>query len=233
MKTELNEKNVFCFLIDIVLQNLSEKSTHIHKNRNTTPQSTDYDVIFNIFERKINGRKTNERMKLLLLEKCFFSCHSIKCTFKSFAKFKFYEFFAQMLTFWLRQHIHDEQMKWTDTKDENVKMNFQLVTNKMFYFQRNDSIERTVFKGLCISTDRTHATTSPTMHHWAMFFYVFFLTRFLLVLVSYVSSHFSFFLFHCSSFQCAEHTYARNHQTNWMATKYYYYKYRAQSSIGT
>lgn len=53
------KKNVFCLLIDIVLQNLSEKSTHIHKNRN--PQkSTDCNVILNIFERK-NGTKTDEK----------------------------------------------------------------------------------------------------------------------------------------------------------------------------
>lgn len=65
-------------------------------------------------------------------------------------------------------------MKWTEqqtvlkTDDENAKLNF--VTKKMFFFHRNDSIERTVFKGLCISTDCTHATTSLTMHHWAIFF---------------------------------------------------------------
>lgn len=54
------KKNVFCLLIDIVLQNLSEKSTHIHENRNT-PKSTDSDVILNIFERKMRSKKpTNE-----------------------------------------------------------------------------------------------------------------------------------------------------------------------------
>lgn len=57
---KLKEKNVFGFLIDIVLQNLSEKSTHIHKNRNT-PKSTDSDAILNIFERKMGRKKPTNK----------------------------------------------------------------------------------------------------------------------------------------------------------------------------
>lgn len=55
----------FCLLIDIVLQNLSEKSTHIHKNRNP-PKSTDCDVILNIFERKMGSKKLTKKMFFLV-----------------------------------------------------------------------------------------------------------------------------------------------------------------------